>query len=279
MSTTSKEVIDALLQQRYGGNALSSDLPVANTTIASQLAHHSVRNYLATPLAAGTLELLIAAAQSASTSSNLQLWSVVAVQDAERKARLSKLAGDQAHIRKAPLFLVFLADLALAKALAARAQVALDGLDYLETFLVGVIDATLAAQNVALAAESLGLGTVYIGGIRNQPEQVAAELGLPAQTFAVFGLVIGHPDPASTETIKPRLPQAAILHREQYNAAPQAAAIAEYDAILQEFQAAQGMPIRPWSELILRRLGSGSALSGRDRLGEAVGNLGFKIDA
>ena len=62
--------------------------------------------------AAGTLEMLVAAAQSASTSSNLQAWSLVAVEDSARKARLAELVGNQAHVRAAPLFLVWLADLA-----------------------------------------------------------------------------------------------------------------------------------------------------------------------
>ncbi|MEJ1976336.1 MAG: nitroreductase family protein [Acetobacteraceae bacterium] len=152
------------------------------------LAHRSVRAYRTDPLPPGTTEILVAAAQSAASSSNLQLWSVVAVEDPARKARLAAVAAGQKHITQAPLFLVWLADLSRAQRLA---DVPLDGLDYLETFMVGVVDAALAAQNATVAAESLGLGTVYIGALRNNPEAVAAELGLPPRAFAVFGMCVG----------------------------------------------------------------------------------------
>lgn len=123
--------------------------------------------------------MLIAAAQSASTSSNLQTWSVVAVEDQQRKEELSKLAGNQAHIKQVPLFLVWLADLARLSSIADSRGISHDALEYLEMFVTATIDASLAAQNAAVAAESLGLGTVYIGGIRNHPQEVAEILNLP----------------------------------------------------------------------------------------------------
>ena len=84
-----------------------------NETLDLLLAHRSVRRYLADALPDGALEAAIAAAQSASTSSNLQVWSVIAVRDTGRKARLAALAGQQVHVAKAPLLLVWLADLVL----------------------------------------------------------------------------------------------------------------------------------------------------------------------
>ncbi|MFX6811608.1 nitroreductase family protein, partial [Acinetobacter baumannii] len=92
---------------------------------------------------------------------NLQTWSVVVVEDQARKARLAEFAGGQKHIVEAPLFLVWLADLSRAERLAARSRHPDEGLRVLETFLVAVIDAALAAQNAVVAAESLGLGSVY----------------------------------------------------------------------------------------------------------------------
>ena len=117
------------------------------------------------------------------------------MRDPERKARLARAGGDQEHIRQAPLFLVWLADLARLERVAGQVGEACAGLDYLEMFEVGVIDAALAAQNAVAAAESLGLGTVYIGAMRNHPEAVAAELALPPRVTAVFGLCVGTPDP------------------------------------------------------------------------------------
>jgi len=125
----------------------------------------------------------------------------------------------------APLLLVFLALGMLAGRAAARLGVASDANRYFEMFLVAALDATLAAQNAVLVAEAMGLGTVYIGAIRNRPEEVAAELKLPPLVFPVFGLCVGHPDPAQPAGVKPRLAQTAIVHREQYDAGAEADAV------------------------------------------------------
>ena len=146
-----------------------------------------MRRFEARQVTDDELAALVAAAQSAPTSSNLQPWSVVAVRDPERKSRLATLAGNQEFIRQAPLFLVWVADLGRARRLAARADVPLDATDYLETTVIGFVDTALAAQNAVLAAASLGLGSVFVGAIRNHPEEVAAELGCPSTRWRRSG--------------------------------------------------------------------------------------------
>ena len=229
-----------------------------NEMLETILNHRSVRAFLPRRLPEGTLELLIAAAQSASSSSNLQFWSVVAVQETERKSRLAELAGEQQFIRDAPLLLVWLADLSRLDRIAAEHQAQVDGTHYLEEFIVGIVDAALAAQSALIAAESLGLGGVYIGAMRNLPEQIAAELGLPPHVFAVFGMSVGYPDPARPTDIKPRLPQSLVLHREQYSTAPCSEAI-------------------DWTQQCFNRVKDAAALRGRDRMREALRNLGFEL--
>jgi nitroreductase len=270
------ESADAAWQARYGSR-LAASFPEWNDTLETLLTHRSVRAYENQSLPDGTLETLIAAAQSAPSSSNLQTWSVVAVEDAERKARLSVLAGNQAHIRDAPLLLVWLADLARLEAVAARANVKPEGLHYLETLLVGVIDAALAAQNAVVALESLGLGSVYIGAIRNAPEQVAAELALPPHVLPVFGLCVGYADSTRPAQVKPRLPQSVVLHRERYDAHVQAPGIALYDGILSEFQAQQGQSEAAWTDRSVERWRTRESLNGRDRLRDALASLGFEL--
>jgi nitroreductase len=265
------------LTSRYGNQAPAGPLPDTNAILDLLLRHRSVRSYLPQALPAGTLETLVAAAQSASTSSNLQAWSLVAVEDPARRARLAELAGKQAHVSAAPLFLVWLADLARLEDIARTQGHVPEGLDYLELLLVGVIDAALAAQNAVTALESLGLASVYIGGIRNKPELVAAELGLPPGVFAVFGLCVGYEDPARPAQVKPRLPQAAVLHREQYSLAAQAQAIQDYDQVMAQFYAGQGMQQADWTRTVAQRVRSAESLNGRDRLAQALHNLGFKI--
>jgi nitroreductase len=264
------------LEARYG-KPWPAPLPAWNATLDTLLAHRSVRAYADRPLPAGTLETLIAAAQSASTSSNLQTWSVVAIEDPTRKDRLATLAANQSQIREAPLFLVWLADLARLEGAAARTGTPVEGLDYMETMLVGVIDAALAAQNAVVALESLGLASVYIGAIRNRPEQVAAELGLPPRVLPVFGMCVGYEDPVRPAQVKPRLPQPVVLHREQYDVAGQEPGIAEYDALMGTFQTAQGQRAAGWTARSLPRWRSRESLHGRDRLREALNALGFEL--
>ncbi|SMC28384.1 Nitroreductase [Andreprevotia lacus DSM 23236] len=266
-----------LANGRYGRNELT-EVPDFNSTLEVLLGHRSVRAFVPERLAEGTLELLIAAGQSAPSSSNLQVWSVLAVEDPLRRARLSQLAGNQVHVAQAPLVLVFLADLARVSTLAQQQGETISGPDYLDTYLMAVIDAALAAQNVVTAAESLGLGSVYIGALRNKPEEVAAELGLPPKVFPVFGLVIGQPDPLRPASVKPRLSQRAVLHREQYSVEQQDAAVADYDAVITAFQRSQGLPQQPWSQQVVSRLRGPEALNGRDRLLEAISNLGFTLN-
>jgi nitroreductase len=169
------ETPEALIDAHYRDGAVAAG--PWNEVLATILAHRSVRAYLPDPLPEGTLERLVAAAQSASTSSNLQTWSVVAVEDPARKARLAELGSGQKHILQCPLYLVWCVDLARLRLAAGERQIVLEGLDYLEPFIVGIVDAALAAQNAAVALESLGLGHVLIGAMRNHPEEVAPSSG------------------------------------------------------------------------------------------------------
>lgn len=265
----------AALQARYGDEAPALTLPDV-PVLDAMLSHRSVRHFLRDALPAHTIETMVAAAQSAPTSSNLQTWSVIAVESQERRDQLAQLVGQQKHLSAAPLVLVWLADLSRIARLGQAQDREPVGLHYLDTFLMGVIDAALAAQNAVVAAEAMGLGTCYIGGMRNQPEKVAEVLGTPKNVFPVFGLVVGHPDPARPADVKPRLPQEAVLHREQYQVpVDQQQEIGNYNDTLRSFMRVQGMKEMDWSKQVVDRLGSPEALTGRDRLYEALRNAGF----
>ncbi|MDJ0387740.1 nitroreductase family protein [Roseomonas sp. E05] len=264
------------LAARYGAAALPPAGPW-NDVIAALMAHRSVRAYRSDPLPEGTLETLVAAAQSAATSSNMQTWSVVAVTDPARKAVFAEVANNQRHIIQCPLFLVWLADLSRNARLAEAEGTTLEALPYFETFLVAALDAALAAQNATVAAESLGLSTVYIGALRNDVRRVAAELALPPGVVGVFGLCVGYADPAARAEVKPRLPQGAILHREQYDAGAETEMRGLYDVALSEFSARNEMKAYRWTDRVLARLGRISALHGRDGLKAALRDLGFPL--
>jgi FMN reductase (NADPH) len=175
--------------------------------------HGSCRRYKPDPLPDSVIETVVAAGQCASTSSNFQAYSVVAVTSAEKRQRLSELCGEQRHIREAPVFLAWCADLArLDKVCAQRGYT--QNTENLENFLVATTDTVIAAQNAVLAAESLGLGACYIGAIRNNPAEVIDLLGLPKLTFPITGMTLGWP--AREPRTRPRLPFSAILSRDHY---------------------------------------------------------------
>ncbi|MFV3335188.1 NADPH-dependent oxidoreductase [Pseudomonas sp. NY15437] len=267
------EVLDAW-QARYGEPAA---LPMPDMLIGQILRHRSVRAYSDVAVDEQTLNWAIAAAQSASTSSNLQAWSVLAVRDRERLARLARLSGNQRHVEQAPLLLVWLVDLSRLRRLGQALRAPTAGTDYLESYTVGVVDAALAAQNAALAFEAQGLGIVYIGGMRNHPEAVAEELNLPSGTFAVFGMCVGYPHPEQPAEIKPRLAQSVVLHRERYDAAAEAEAVAAYDLKMSDFQRRQQRDDRSWSSQAVEQVQGPDSLSGRHRLRDALNALGFAL--
>src|SRR3954469_10127871 len=137
---------------RYGDEAVTLNLRSA--VLDAQLAHRSVRKFVAGEVTDDHLQAMVAAAQSAPTSSNLQPWSVVVVRDRDRKARLAACAAGQKFIEEAPVLLVWVADLDRARRLAEREGVSVHAADYLETTIIGFVDTALAAQNAVVAAES-----------------------------------------------------------------------------------------------------------------------------
>jgi nitroreductase len=263
------------LARRYG-----AALPPAgpwNETIASLLDHRSVRGFLSEPVPAGTLETLIAAAQSAATSSNMQFWSAISVTDPAKRKVLAEIGGDQKHIEHCPLYICWVADLSRNQRVGETEKADLESMPWLETFMVACIDAALAAQNAVVAAQSLGLRTVYIGAMRNDPVRVAALLGLPPRAFAVFGLCVGYPDPKAKNEVKPRLPQSIVLHHDCYDPAPETRDRPAYDAEMTRFSARHELQATTWTQRVLNRMGPLKSMNGRERMRAALAKLGFEI--
>jgi nitroreductase len=267
----------AALDLRYGSDCEVPQGAPWSEAIGLLLDHRSVRSYKSDPVPAGTFEVLVAAAQSAATSSNLQTWSVVAVRDPAKKAKFAAISGNQKHIEQCPLFLVFLADLSRMQRLEQTEGVTLETIPHLETFLVAAIDAALAAQNAVVAAESLGLSTVYIGAMRNNPLAVAEELGLPPGAMAVFGLCVGYASDGIRTEVKPRLPQQAIAFQERYTVPDEPAIRAGYDVKMAAFSVRNDMTQDSWTKRVLARMGKIKSMGGRDKLVDAVKALGFPL--
>jgi len=206
-----------------------SDRSDRNAVLRQIYQHASVRRYSNDPVPRALVEAVVAAGQRSSTSSNLQMFSVVAVTDPDKRARLAELCGHQSQIEQAPVFLAWCADLSrLERAGEQRgyAQVS----EYVENFLLAAVDTAIAMQTATLAAESLGLGMCYIGAIRNHPLDVIDLLELPPLVFPISGMTLGWPDGEFRP--RPRLPLAAVLHWERYDTEGEEQLLHDYDRVM-----------------------------------------------
>lgn len=177
--------------------------------------HRSIRQFTSEPVSIEKLHAIIEAAGSASTSNFIQAYSVINVTNKNTRQQIASLAGGQKWVEESPVFLVFCADLKRAQSACEFEKVSmLPG--YTEQFLVSSVDVSLAAQNAMIAAESLGLGGVFIGGIRNNPQAVCDLLNIPKQVYPIFGMCLGYP--AAQPEQKPRLPVDVILMQDSYQA-------------------------------------------------------------
>ncbi|MBM7541158.1 oxygen-insensitive NADPH nitroreductase [Amphibacillus cookii] len=202
-----------------------------NEVIKQMEAHRSIRSYTDQAVSDQQVEAITRAARWASTSNHVQSYTVIVIKDSEKKRILAELTGGQSWVEQCPVFFVICVDYTRQKYASEKHQMSFD-VGGAEQLLVGAVDAALVAQNMQLAAESLGLGGVMIGGIRNHPDQVSDLLGLPDFVFPLVGLTVGHPDQLVGQ--KPRLPQTAVVHYEGYNA-DHVNEIEQYDQEMEQY--------------------------------------------
>lgn len=220
-------------------------------TLALMRDHRSVRHYRAEPLDEAELREAVSAAQMASTSSHGQAYGLLRVRDDAKRARLMELCGGQAMVREAGAFFVVLGDLRRHWLIAEDAG--REAVDNLETFLLAVVDASLFAQNLALALEARGYGICYIGGLRNRLREVDELLALPRGVLPLYGLCAG--EPARREGRKPRLPLEAVLFDERYpDDERMRALVAEHDRVMAAYYEQRGAPGRDWSQGVARKV-------------------------
>ena len=209
-----------------------------NQTIESILNHRSIRSYTNQPIQDATLDSILACAQAAPSSINGQQMSVIVVKDQKTKDQIAELTGGQSWISQAPVFLVFVADFYRAKLASDLNNQELVLTNNVESTLVASVDTGLAMGNTIAAAESVGLGTVCIGGIRNAPDKMIELLNLPEYTFPLSGLCLGYYDAAQAPDKKPRFPKEAVIHNETYNH-DLTETIKAFDTVITEYMAAR----------------------------------------
>ncbi len=217
-------------------------------TIDLLCAHRSIRRFTDQPISDQQRQAIFNAARATSSSSFLQCSSIIRVTDPALRQQLVTLTGGQQHVAEAAEFWVFCADFNRHLQVCPQAELGLA-----EQLLLGVVDTALMGQNAFTAAESLGLGGVYIGGIRNNIEVVTELLGLPKFVLPLFGLCLGWPD--DNPDLKPRLPEALVIHENRYQPMDQQV-LAQYDRQMEDYYRSRGSNTRidTWSDHIRRTI-------------------------
>lgn len=203
-----------------------------NQTINTMLMHSSVRSYSKEVISQDITTTLIKCAQAAASSHFVQAYSIIQVSDTTIRSKIAELLDNPKHIIEAPLYFVFVADLSREHLITQHYSLEMGSLES-EALLIATVDTALAAQNMMIAAESLGLGGVYTGVLRNYPEEISRILNLPDKSFALFGLCLGYP--SKVNEVKPRLPLEEILHNNQYDLTKSINNLINYDKEMEAY--------------------------------------------
>lgn len=218
-----------------------------NEVLQLMSAHRTVRRYLKTPVPDAHVAEAVRAAQMASTSSWIQAYSLLQVTDPAKRSALREYTGDQAQVEEAGAFFCISADTRRHRLIAEREGAPYEG--NLETFILAVTDATLFAQNLALAFESQGYGMCFIGGLRTRLPEVDSLLEFPHGVWPLFGLCVGTPAEARTPSeLRPRLPLDLVWTKDRYpDDEVILRAIDTYDDEAATYYTQRGAPGRNWS--------------------------------
>jgi nitroreductase len=174
----------------------------------------SVRVFKDQKIPESMIEQLIDVANNAPSGGNIQPVSIILVRNAEGRKKLAELAGGQPWVKNAPLSMIFCLDFYRIKKWAEMCQTDFRGEEALNHFLIAYADLMVAAQNVALLAEDIGLGTVYVGSIQNEIDETRNFFEIPKYVLPMMVLSIGFPK--SIPSTIPKLKKEIILHHEKY---------------------------------------------------------------
>lgn len=176
--------------------------------------HRTIRKYKDKKIEPQLLNTILEAGIRASTTGNMQVYSIIVTTDLEIKTQLSPTHFNQPMVKNAPVVLTFCADFNRFNKWCLQRN-ALPGYDNFISFMTAAIDALLVAQNVCIAAESNGLGICYLGTVIYNADKIIEILKLPKGVVPVATVTLGYPD--ETPELTDRLPLEAVLHNEIYH--------------------------------------------------------------
>ncbi len=175
--------------------------------------HRSIRKFRSTPIPEEMLQEILEAASRASTCGNMQLYSLIVSRSEEVRRELLPCHFGQQMVVEAPCVVTVCADIHRFSKWCSQRD-AKPAYDNFAWFLTATIDAMLAAQNLAIAAEANGLGICYLGTTIYTAGDIVRILELPKGVIPITTLVIGYPD--EKPELTDRLPMDAIVHHERY---------------------------------------------------------------
>ena len=214
--------------------------------LETALSHRSIRKFTSDPIAPEMLNAIIAAGQASSTSSFMQPTHIIRVTDPELRKALRAVGANQHYIETSAEILVFCMDFSKHKTFVPTAET-----DWAEVTLVGAVDAGIMAQTMILVAESLGLGGVYIGCLRNDIVRTTEILQLPEYVVPLFGMSLGHP--AQDPLLRPRLKMEYVVSENTYQPLGEQA-FKEYNEIVKDYYQRRSNLDLDWENQILDTL-------------------------
>ena len=177
------------------------------------LERRTIRKYSAEDIDDVTLNAILEMGCRASTTGNMQVYSIIVTRDDEMKKRLAPFHFNQKMIVEAPVTLTFCADFNRFNKWC-RLRNAEPGYDNFLSFVTAAIDAIIVAQTVAIAAEAKGLGICYLGTTTYTANGIIEALSLPAGVVPVTTVTLGWPAECPEQV--DRLPLNAVVHSEVY---------------------------------------------------------------
>lgn len=216
-----------------------------NPTLQTLQAHRTYRQFdPEARIPADQLQAILDATRQAPSWMNGQHYTIIRITDPALRQRIVERQPNNPQIGTCSEYWIFVADVRRAYLCSEAAGGSFAAVGTPDTLITVTTDASLAAQNAVIAAESLGYATCFTGGIRLIGPELCEWLGLPKYTYPLFGLCIGKP--AVEMKLKPRLPQQAVVAENRYPTDDTlSAALADYEATMTAFgEAREKFPFR-----------------------------------
>lgn len=241
-----------------------------NSTLDTILSHRSIRDFTDEPISDEMLEAMLEAGRTSSTSNYMSSISIIRITDDEQRRKFHQISNGMSeeeynqaikegkelkhpYVINSPEYLLFCMDNHRHYQVNPDAQ-----LDWMEVVLIATVDAGIVAQNIMTAAESMGLGGVYIGSMRNDMRRAGEVINAPKHVVPLFGMCLGHPSDdhsmSSTEQ-KPKWPLSVLVSDNTYQPATQEQ-IDDYNQRVKDYYASRGEPDHPdWRAQVTKIFG------------------------